>query len=86
MKIRENEKMKSCISCCNKFAIHVHKWYYRIQGTGDTGMLFLVIDSINTKQIDAGQINVLKHTFGLYSDYGMEGKLKLCYAFADKPG
>ena len=49
-------------------------------------MLFLVIDFINTKQIDAEQINLLKHTFGLYDDYNLEGKLKLCYAFADKPG
>ncbi len=49
-------------------------------------MLFLVIDSINTKLIDAERINLLKHTFGLYNDYSIEGKLKLCYAFADEPG
>jgi muconolactone D-isomerase len=49
-------------------------------------MLFLVIDYINTKQIDAGQINLLKHTFGLYDDYSKEGKLKFCCAFADQPG
>jgi muconolactone delta-isomerase len=49
-------------------------------------MLFLVIDHINTGQIDADQINLLKQTFGLYNDYTKEGKLKLCYAFADKPG
>lgn len=49
-------------------------------------MLFVVIDSINTKQIDAEKINLLTHTFGLYNDYSVEGKLKFCYAFADKPG
>ena len=49
-------------------------------------MLFLVIDYINTKQIDPGQINLLKHTFGLYDDYSKEGKLKFCCAFADQPG
>ena len=49
-------------------------------------MLFLVIDYINTRQIDTEQIDLLKHTFDLYEDYTKEGKLKLCYAFADKPG
>ena len=49
-------------------------------------MLFLVIDYINTRQIDTEQIDLLKYTFGLYNDYTKEGKLKLCYAFADKPG
>lgn len=50
-------------------------------------MLFLVIDYINTKQIDTEQIiDLLKHTFGLYNDYRKEGKLKFSYGFADQPG
>jgi muconolactone D-isomerase len=49
-------------------------------------MLFLVIDYINTKQIDREQINLLKHTFDLYEDYTKEGKLKFSCAFADEPG
>lgn len=49
-------------------------------------MLFLVIDYIDTRQPDVEQINLLKNTFSLYDDYAKEGKLKLCYGFADEPG
>jgi muconolactone D-isomerase len=49
-------------------------------------MLFLAIDCINTRQIDTEQMNLLKYTFDLYGDYTKEGKLKLCYGFADGPG
>ena len=80
------EERKVVANQSNNNAIQGQIMLYNTNNKWDGITFFLVIDSINTKQIDAEQIKVLKHTFGLYDDYTKEGKLKVCYAFADKPG